>query len=96
MSMKVVWEDKAIESLGDIYDYLFDNAGEQVAEKATDIISESVNLLGSSPYMGVANGSNKERRTLIISKVSYVVPYEIDLDNDTVKVLDVIYQKKQR
>jgi plasmid stabilization system protein ParE len=93
--MKVIWEDEAIENLGDIYEFLFDRSCEEVADKTVSIISEGVSYLAVMPFMGKSKGSDS-RRFLVLSKVQYVVPYDIDESTNTIKILKIIYQKKQR
>jgi toxin ParE1/3/4 len=92
MNYEVVWEMDAIDDREGILDFLFDNAGENVAVATDNKFDETATLLSSNPFMG-KTWEGKERK-LIIKKIPYLIFYYVDEIERRVKVVRILHSSR--
>ena len=87
--MKTVWEDPALEQLGEVADYIGDRFGEKRADVFLDEVRHVIDLLEYNPYMGALDpllvGRSESYRSVLVNKLNKLV-YYVDENNETIHI----------
>ena len=96
--VKVEWSILASTRIQEVYDYLFDVAGERTARKITGKIENHVKKLSANPRVGqkevMLEGEKIEYRYLV--EGNYKIIYRIEDDNVTISTLFDCRQNPER
>jgi len=87
--MKLVFDDRAIGDLEDIYRWIAQENPE-AARAVVDRIVASVELLASFPYMG-RPGRDEGTREWVVPRLPYIVIYEVSEKRDEAIIIAVFH-----
>ena len=92
--MRVIIREAAYDDLDRIYAWIAKDRSRS-ADSVIDRILESVDHLGHFPYMGHV-GKAAGTYEWVVTGLPYIVVYEIDVDNDELKVIAVFHGAQHR
>jgi plasmid stabilization system protein ParE len=85
--MILKYSQKALNDINVIYDYLFDNFGERVADGRRNEIHKSIRLLGDNPFMGRSIDGHDQNLRQTRSNQSIIM---YDIDDKTLEILHIV------
>ncbi|WOA52036.1 type II toxin-antitoxin system RelE/ParE family toxin [Dickeya solani] len=91
MTATVRWERQAIADREDIYRYLYQNAGLEVANATDDKFAAAVALLETTPEAGVSIGKSGERRKLVLARLPFILVYALKRHSGDVHILRLLH-----
>ncbi|NPE50868.1 type II toxin-antitoxin system RelE/ParE family toxin [Dickeya dadantii] len=91
MTATVRWERQAIADREDIYRYLYQNAGLEVANATDDKFAAAVTLLETTPEAGVSIGTSGERRKLVLARLPFILVYALKRHSSDVHILRLLH-----
>jgi plasmid stabilization system protein ParE len=90
--LEVIWTQKALERLGEIYLYLLLKWSETIADKFEAKVTTRVNRLSKQPYMGTGSEKKLGLRKVLITEHNYML-YRIL--NEQLIILDFIDTRQE-
>ena len=92
--MKLVFDDQAIADLENIFNWISQDSP-ATARTVTDRLFSSIELLISFPLIGHA-GRDPETFEWVVPRLSYVVVYEVDQEQERIVVTAVFHGAQDR
>ena len=92
--MKVIIRDAAYDDLDRIYEWIAKDRPRS-ADSVIDRILESIDQLGRFPFIGHA-GKAAGTHEWVVTGLPYIVVYEIDSNNDELRVVAVFHGAQNR
>ncbi len=90
--LEVVWTDKAIERLSEVYLYLFLNWSETVAISFERKLQSRIRLISIKPFIGPGSESKKGLRKILLSRHNYLL---YRLTERQLIILDIIDTRQE-
>ncbi len=91
----ILWEKNALDEYLNIYDFLSENSSIFVADKVSDKINDSIELISNQPEIGKAVDKLKNVRQYIIRDTSHIVYYIPDKERSNIKIIKILHSRQK-
>lgn len=91
----VQWEKNALDEYMNIYDFLSENSSTLVAEKVSDKIKNSIELIAIQPEIGKAVKKLNNVRQYIVRNTGHIIYYIPEKERSNIKVLKILHSKQK-
>ncbi|MDO6501181.1 type II toxin-antitoxin system RelE/ParE family toxin [Photobacterium sanguinicancri] len=92
----IKWDRQSLDDRARIYEFMIDNANDNVADGIEDKIKETAKLLAQFPEMGKSkHGTPTSTRLFSIQKTPYLLLYVPDKEKQQIQILRVFHSKQK-
>ncbi len=88
---KIIWRQKAIDDLNDIWDYTFENWSEKQADKYYKIIRLTYDGIGENPDIG-KEYDEISKKLLGLKSGKHIIFYQLISDNE-IEILRILHER---
>lgn len=93
MKYNILWGKRALANREQIWRYLYQEAGLDIANAVDDRFVEILSLLENTPKLGVKVGNQEKKRKLVLTHFPFIIVYVIE--SKEIKIIRILHTARK-